>query len=420
MKRPKDKAKADAARRLERFDPAEARALIVGGWLTFDGYPGLRLVRSGRPVTFVYRYRSPVDDRIRRIKLGNWPRCSWERAVALWEDVRRRRDEGVDPVLERRAKRLEARQRHAAERSAAKRKAVTVEKVVRAYHAEHTKDDEGKPLAEKTRYDTLRMFESRVIPVIGERSAVSITRSDAADFLASVKIEAHALAVLLRSRLGGAWDHARDRKLLPQDHANPWREALRGKLKARSRSRFLDDPEIATLLTRLPELGAIGDVLHFALLTGARTGEVCATERGDVRDGVWSLSKTKTDAPRRVILPRQARAIVERHPDGFGVAQHALSAAVREHKRFGLRDWVPHDLRRTCRTMLARLGVREEVCEAAIGHTEGGVKGVYNLHRYEREVGEALQKWCDHLDALAQPGVVPISKAMSKTGGRRR
>jgi hypothetical protein len=60
--------------------------------------------------------------------------------------------------------------------------------------------------------------------------------------------------------------------------------------------------------------------------------------------------------------------------------------------------------------------VRDEVAEAALGHAEGGIRGTYNLHAFEAEVGEALQKWCDHLDALQAREVVP----MSKTGGRSR
>jgi hypothetical protein len=76
---------------------------------------------------------------------------------------------------------------------------------------------------------------------------------------------------------------------------------------------------------------------------------------------------------------------------------------------------VPHDLRRSVRTGLARLSVRDEVAEACLGHTEGGIKGVSNLHRFEPEVGAALQMWADHLGALQSPKVIPMK---SKT--RRR
>ena len=76
----------------------------------------------------------------------------------------------------------------------------------------------------------------------------------------------------------------------------------------------------------------------------------------------------------------------------------------------GLAHWTAHDLRRSCRTGLARLGCPREVAEAALGHSKAGIVGVYDLHRYEREVGEWLQKWADHLDALSSPSVVPMRK----------
>ena len=57
-----------------------------------------------------------------------------------------------------------------------------------------------------------------------------------------------------------------------------------------------------------------------------------------------------------------------------------------------------------------RLGYLGEIAEAALGHSKAGIVGVYDLHRYEKEVGEWLQKWCDHLDALASPAVVPMRK----------
>ncbi|ERS12835.1 site-specific integrase [Alloalcanivorax xenomutans] len=59
-----------------------------------------------------------------------------------------------------------------------------------------------------------------------------------------------------------------------------------------------------------------------------------------------------------------------------------------------------HDLRRTVRTGLARLGCPSEIVEAALGHSQKGIEGTYNLHGYEEECREWLQRWADHLDTL--------------------
>jgi integrase len=63
-------------------------------------------------------------------------------------------------------------------------------------------------------------------------------------------------------------------------------------------------------------------------------------------------------------------------------------------------DWSPHDLRRTVRTGLSRLGCRNEVAEAVLGHSRKGIEGTYDLHNYEAECREWLQRWSDHLETL--------------------
>jgi len=65
-----------------------------------------------------------------------------------------------------------------------------------------------------------------------------------------------------------------------------------------------------------------------------------------------------------------------------------------------IKDWSPHDLRRSVRTGLSRLGCRSEVAEAALGHSRKGIEGTYDLHSYEQECREWLQRWADHMDAL--------------------
>lgn len=58
-----------------------------------------------------------------------------------------------------------------------------------------------------------------------------------------------------------------------------------------------------------------------------------------------------------------------------------------------MKPWSPHDLRRTARTNMARIGVLDEVGEEVINHMEPGVVGVYNKYRYDEEKKDALQKW---------------------------
>ncbi|MGY5798410.1 tyrosine-type recombinase/integrase [Rheinheimera faecalis] len=50
-----------------------------------------------------------------------------------------------------------------------------------------------------------------------------------------------------------------------------------------------------------------------------------------------------------------------------------------------------HDLRRTCRTMLAQIGVPGHIAERCLNHKLKGVEGIYNKHDYFEERNEALR-----------------------------
>lgn len=61
-----------------------------------------------------------------------------------------------------------------------------------------------------------------------------------------------------------------------------------------------------------------------------------------------------------------------------------------------------HDLRRTCRTLLAQLGVPGYVAERCLNHKLQGVEGIYNQHDYFDERRDALGKLAEHLRNIIQ------------------
>ena len=83
----------------------------------------------------------------------------------------------------------------------------------------------------------------------------------------------------------------------------------------------------------------------------------------------------------------------------------ALLAARRKHSRKAkaMPDWRLHDLRRTCATGMAELGVQPHIIEAVLNHVsghKGGVAGIYNRAKYADEMRTALQRWADYLDKI--------------------
>ena len=57
----------------------------------------------------------------------------------------------------------------------------------------------------------------------------------------------------------------------------------------------------------------------------------------------------------------------------------------------------PHDLRRTARSNMAKLGISPTIAGKVLNHTVSGISGVYDRHDYLTEKTEALDKWADEL-----------------------
>jgi len=91
-----------------RFDARAAATLPSGDHMTFAEFPGLRLQASSNRKSWTYRYKSPVDSRMRQVKLGEWPAMSFAGAIAAWEKSRAARDSGAELSALRRKKKNDA------------------------------------------------------------------------------------------------------------------------------------------------------------------------------------------------------------------------------------------------------------------------------------------------------------------------
>ena len=81
--------------------------------------------------------------------------------------------------------------------------------------------------------------------------------------------------------------------------------------------------------------------------------------------------------------------------------------------KVALRPWRNHDVRRTCRSTLSRLGVTEDVAEAVLAHQRAGVVGIYDRWHRLPEKREALGRWSQFLADLIRP------QPISSTGRKR-
>ncbi len=59
-----------------------------------------------------------------------------------------------------------------------------------------------------------------------------------------------------------------------------------------------------------------------------------------------------------------------------------------------------HDLRRTCRTLLARQGTQGHIAERCLNHKLKGVEGIYDQYDYLEERKEALDKLATKIHSI--------------------
>jgi integrase len=426
------------------FDARTAKQLPAGEHLTFIDYAGLRLSASTKSKNWVYRYKSPVDGRMRQISIGKWPAISFHAAVVAWENLKKERDAGGDPAL----KLKEGKQQKKATIIEAEKAKKELDYTVRNLCDDFLDGYVDINRARKGAVEARRMFEK----MLGEIENVPVklvTRSMAFDLIQSHINKSPVQAGRLRCELGAAWDYALDAGRLPETAVNWWRLILKGKIKSKGKmisgerigtaKRVLTEQEIGELIRWFPNFSPIiYDSLIMYLWTATRGAEIVAIKGSEIEyEGNqlwWTIPKKKTKNARhskagdhRVPLFGRAKLIIERrkeiYQDGylfqskFKTSQHIDQATIQTQvfyrqpysvtrpdfirARLPVSHWAPHDLRRSSRTLLAKLGCPDSVAESILGHMLPGIVGTYNLHQYDEEKVKWLSILSDHLEALA-------------------
>lgn len=186
------------------------------------------------------------------------------------------------------------------------------------------------------------------------------------------------------------------------------------------RDRVLTDEELAAVLRAAHRIGRhYGAIVELLALTGQRRDEVARMtgDELDVSKRMWTLPahRSKNGKPHFIHLSEQAAAIIDRMPRlGTHVFSHTGAYPFDDFGRFkitldqlsGVRNWVLHDLRRTCVSGMARLGVPPHIADKILNHQSGtlsGVAAVYQRHEFLAERKEALDLWGSHISKISQP-----------------
>ena len=366
-------------------------------------------VTQGSIITFVCFYRNKRGQQ-RRIAIGRYGVITALEARPLARSLLGRVASGEDPAGERNHARGEA----------------TFGDLAQEYR-------ERRANEKKSGKEDMRIIERDMLKPWGNLLAKEIKRRDVIRLIDEIKdrgstvMSNRTLSVIRRLYNFGI---ARDLV-----EANP--TALVAQSKERRRERFLSNEEIKQFWKRLDSMQSAGQLvkagLQLILITGQRSGEILGMEWSEIdfESATWEISgsRTKNAQVHQVPLSPMALKILmslPRHgkfafPSRIGTSidetrpmkSGALAHAVRKNRELlGLEQFCPHDLRRTCASGLASIGVERFVISRILNHIERNVTAIYDRYSYDKEKRLALNLWASKLEEIVtgkKTKIVPIA-----------
>lgn len=394
---------------IEALKPREKDYLVRESAPRGEGGFCLRVWPSGAKTwLFVYTFHG----RRKWFTIGDFPALPLAAARVKFQDLRRMLASGKDPGDTLRQAERELRESWTVNTLAAE----FVEKYCNV-----------RKRPRSAREDELNLARD-VLPILGRVKARDIRRGDVVALLDDIvrrgsPVQANRTLATVRKMFN--W--ALEREVV---EFNPATGVSRPGGKERPKERTLDTGEISHLWqaidTRQDLPGWLGKALKLTLLTGARPGEILNLRWEQYRDGWFDLGAddTKNGHPTRIYFPGLARRVLGEagtcglvfvKADGKPAAVYDLSAWLRRKDNLGLPHWRAHDLRRTCTTGLAGLGVAPHIIDKILNHVPRGVtERHYNKHTYGAEISAALEAWATEIGAAINRHNAPAPGARSK------
>jgi integrase len=360
-----------------------------------DDLPGFGVRLRGETVRWIVQYRIGV--RQRRESLGDVRKVEIEAARKIARQRFAQVELGTDPAAEKAKARAEA--------AAVK---LTLTEVTRRYL--NAKADVVRP----NTYVQARLHLEQYWQPLGTKPIETIKRADVAARLQELITErGRTAAARARGNLSALFGWAMREGLCEQNpvmHTNNPAEGIE------ARDRVLSDRELAVVWRACGD-DDFGRIVKLLILTGCRREEIGGLKWGeiDLETELMTIPGTRTKNHKAHVLglPPLAVDILRSVPKregrefvfggggaGFNAWSYATAAMhVRIVQAEGrtLSHWTLHDLRRSCRTGMGKLGIAPHIAERVINHVKGGIDAIYDRHRYEPEVKSALAIWADHV-----------------------
>jgi integrase len=365
---------------------------------------GMKVTPKGRKV-FVVLYRTGgAGSKLRKYTIGPYGRVTLHQARMAAQKVFAAKLEGRDLAAEKRD---------------ARRRAVTdrVEDLLETFIAQRlSQNRSAAEVARLLRREVGKAWGGKSIHDVRKRDVVEVvTGIDQRGAPVAANKTLKVIKTFLRWCVG--------RAVLEQSPA----EGVPLPTKEVARDRVLTDQELARVLLAVRKIGGpYGGIVELLTLTGQRREEVAGMTWAelDLARRAWTLpkSRTKNSKEHVIHLSQQSLTVLNgiESRDGFVFALNGtkpfnvFSRAKRHLDQMSeVTGWRLHDLRRTCVSGMARLGVAPHVADKILNHQGGtisGVAAVYQRHEFLFERQEALDRWGAHVaDILDQACTVRLN-----------
>ena len=383
--------------------------------IRFDAKPDgqglyLRFRNNDKYPVFFFRFKlAGVEN---KILLGKYPSLTLAAARTERDKHRNRLDAGYNPARLKREKKAEEVAKSLAEKSAS-----TVGQLVDQFFKKHI---DGQAKSAKA---IRQLVDNNIVSVLGSLKIDAVKPLHIAAMLDGITAPTVSNKVLSLSKR--IFDYAIKRHTITVNPASAYNNVDAGGFR-KPRDRFLSESEIIKLFVAMPKADKFTRqhylLTKFLLLIGCRKGEFFKAKRSDfdLINAVWVMSvDNKTESALTIPLSTQAIEIITELmqfnvenspyllpsirstatgyiPDNYlnDPIMHMVQPLMVDVLHFTI-----HDLRRTMRTHLSKLGVNRFVAERCLNHKISDVEGIYDAHDYLEERRVALTKWADFLTA---------------------
>jgi integrase len=355
---------------------------------------GVKVTPRSRKV-FVVLYRiGGAGSRLRKYTIGPYGRVTLQMARAEAQKVLAARLEGRDPATEKR----ESKRRMTADR---------VDDLIEVFIVQHvSKTRKAAEISRLLRREVVSRWGNRCVQAIGKRDIVELASEIAQR---GTPMAANTLLKVIKTFLNWCVGRAVIDASPAEGVPLPGKEV--------ARDRVLTNNELASVIRAARQIGgAYGGIVEMLALTGQRREEVAQMvgDEIDFNSRTWTLpgSRTKNGKPHIVHLSEACIKLIKR-ASGLGSYVFSISG-VKPFQNFtnakraldelsGVTGWRLHDLRRTCVSGMAGLGVPPHVADKILNHQSGtisGVAAVYQRHHFLAERKLALERWGQYIETL--------------------